>query len=219
MKFKPCFLFILSVTVFACQNQQKKRFKSAADSIRHAKLLAEERGEETPDPRPKDEAAFFKRIAAESDYDVTSNAAKKDAHIIAFNKYALDSLKSIKDWEFKVTEVNDNSSDASSLVKTMGNPDAVYNLILVAPIKVDNSVDSISISNRVDFVYSIPKEPKGDALKKQLDLIKTLTKNDVVIVSGALTHIDDKGKVNFASFYDQYLPWNIDLLLTSIRKK
>ncbi|WP_214072399.1 hypothetical protein [Mucilaginibacter sp. dw_454] len=76
----------------------------------------------------------------------------------------------------------------------------------------------MSIGNRVDFTYTIPKNPKGDALKKQLTIIKTLNKGDVVTVSGALTHFDDNGKINFASFYDSYGPWNIDLLLSDIKK-
>jgi len=170
------------------------------------------------DRRPKEEIAFLNRVKAESDYHIQSNAAQKDMHINAFNKYALDSLKTIVNWEMIVTGINDDTMDATTVAKMLLSSD-VYNLQLVAPIKIDRSVDTIAIDNRVDFTLTIPKTPKGDTLKKQLQVVQKLKAGDTVIVSGALTHLDDKGKINFASFYDKSLPWNIDLLQTKIRKK
>jgi len=210
-------LTLLSVIFCGCQNSGSSKASTTDTTIsRVSKSTAT-----AVDNRPKDELYFLNRIKAESDNDVTSNAIKKDIHITAFNKYAADSLNKIYDWEMIVTEINDNQLEASSLAKALFDLDnnPVYNLQLVSPIKIDKTVDTIAIDNRVDFTYTVPKNPKGDTLKKQLTLIKTLSKGDTVIVSGALTHIDNGGKVNFASFYDQYLPWNVDLLLKSIRKK
>ncbi|MGZ3755506.1 MAG: hypothetical protein ACXVAY_00845 [Mucilaginibacter sp.] len=171
-----------------------------------------------PDNRPKDELYFLNRVKAEADYELSQNAVQKDMHIDAFNKYAKDSLKKIVNWEMIVTEINDNEFAANSVAKTLfGNN--VYNVELVAPIKFDKSVDTIAIDNRVDFTLTIPKKPKGDLVKAQLSTIQTLKKGDTVIVSGALTHLDDQSKVNFAEFYEHYQPWNIDLLQTEIHKK
>src|SRR5438067_227927 len=64
------------------------------------------------DARAKDQRYFLSKIQAESDYDVTSNSIKKDSHIEAFNKYAKDTLKEFKGWEFIVTEINDYSNEA-----------------------------------------------------------------------------------------------------------
>lgn len=209
MKFiKICSLLFLCSVFFSCQNNRKQSQTSTLN------VLVEN------DIRPKDEIYFLNRVKIESDYEITSNAVKKDNHIKAFNKYALDSLKKVTDWEMIVTEVNDMQNATSSFAEALGiNNNPVYNLLLVAPIKIDNSVDTIAIDNRVDFTYTMPKEPKGDELKRQLTIIKTLNKGDTVIVSGALAHLDNKLKVNFASFYDETLPWNVDLLLTDIRKK
>ena len=213
---KTLFFTLLSITFFACQQNQTKNQTENQTPVAATKPPAEEK--KADDERPKDQIHFLEKVKAESDVEVTSNALKKDSHIAAFNKYVLDSLKNVKVWKFIVDEINDNSFDANSITKTMGNGNEVYNLMLVAPIKIDNSVDSIAMNNRVDFTYTIPKNPKGAVLKKQLEIIKGLNKGDVVIISGALTHIDDNGKVNFASFYDQYQPWKLDVLVSDIQK-
>ena len=171
------------------------------------------------DNRPKAEIAFLSRVLAESDYNVTSNAASKDSHISAFNKYAVDSLKQIANWEMIVDEVNDNEFSSSTAGKILFSDTEVYNVKMVAPVKIDRSIDTIAIDNEVEFTLTIPKNPKTDTLKKQLSVIQTLKKGDTVIISGALTHLDKNGKINFASFYDQMLPWNVDVLQTAIHKK
>jgi len=206
-------IILLSITFSACQNQAHNQVQSPQASAAPTNTDVE--------TRPKEEVHFLNKVLAESDYDITSNAIKKDEHIKSFNKYALDSLKDIKDWELIVTEINDNSFDANSVISTLGNASAapIYNLKLVAPIKIDNSVDTISISNRVDFTFTTPKDPKNEGLKKIVAILKTLSKDDAVIVSGSLTHVNGKGKVDFSSFYDQYGPWNVDVLLSDIRKK
>jgi hypothetical protein len=206
-------VLFLSTAIYGCQNQNKQQ-TSAADST----LFKDTTPAPEKDPRPNSEVAFLNRVKAEADFDSASDAVKKDAHIAAFNKYTLDSLKNISDWEMIVAEINDNELSSNSVMKKIGLAGPVYNIILKAPIKIDKSVDSIAITNRVEFTYTIPKQPKGDALKKQLEIIKTLSKGDVVVVSGAITHFDDSGKVDFTSFYDEYVPWNVDLLLNDISK-
>jgi hypothetical protein len=92
--------------------------------------------------------------------------------------------------------------------------------MITAPIKIDKTVDTIASDNKVDFTYTILKTPKSNDLKKQLTVIKKLSKGDTVIVSGAVTHIDNNLKVNFASFFDEIFgTWAVDLLITDIHKK
>lgn len=205
------FIFLCIIT---CGCQGNKQQTNAADStlFKDTGPVAEE------DIRPAEQVSFLKRVKAESDFEVASDAIKKDTRIAAFNKYASDSLKSISGWEMIVTEINDDPLSSNTVMTAIGNGSPVYNVVLTAPVKIDRSVDSVAVDNRVDFTYSIPKEPTSDALKKQLAIIKTLSKGDVIIVSGSLTHLDDNGKVNFASFYDHYTNWNIDLLLTGVKK-
>ncbi|RFZ85697.1 hypothetical protein DYU05_08900 [Mucilaginibacter terrenus] len=198
-----CFL------VTACGNQTKKNTRDQVSS---------ETGD--VDPRPADQVKFLNKVHDNSAYEVTSNAAIKDAHITAFNKYALDSLKDFKNWEFIVSEINDNTYDANTVSKLLGfNNNPVYNLKLVAPITIDKTVDSIAIDNQVRFTYTTLKTPKGAELKKYLSVIKNLKKDDTVIISGAITHLDEHGKINFSNFFDDNMPWDVDLMLTDIHKK
>ena len=179
--------------------------------------------QDNTDNRPKDEIHFLKKVQDETDASVKENSAQEDLHIAAFNKYAIDSLKKVKNWELIVTGVDDDASNSNSFAKALFdlNNNPVYNLMLAAPIEIDRSVDTIAISNRVDFTYTILKKPKGDTLKQQLTLIQQLKKGDTVIVSGALTHLDNL-KVDFSSFYNPYETtgnWNVDFLITDIHKK
>jgi len=52
-----------------------------------------------------------------------------------------------------------------------------------------------------------------------LETIKTLSKGDIILISAAITHINNAGKVDFSSFYDGSQPRNLDLMITDIRKK
>jgi hypothetical protein len=198
---------------FACGPADKKQSVSSATAVSSPA---------NSDTRPKEQIAFLNKIHAESDYEIQSDAIKRDAHIAAFNKYALDSLKNIKNWEFKVTEINDSRYQVNSVMQVMSDTYSTpfYNLLLVAPIKIDNSVDSIAINNRVDFTYSTPKTPTNALLKKNLAVVKTLSKGDIVVISGALMHVNDEGKVDFSKFYDETsFVWNFDVMITDIRKK
>ena len=209
---KFCTLIVLCTTLFACQNNGQKQSQTGQSNLVEIK---------NEDPRPLEQQRFLNRVKVDADYSITSDAIKKDDHIVAFNKYAIDSLKSIKNWEMIVTEITDNSYNSSSFAKAFLDVDnhPVYNLLLVAPIKIDRSIDTIAIDNKVEFTYTILKSPKGDNLKQQLVILKNLTKGDTVIVSGSITHLDESLKVNFASFYENFANWNVDLLLTDIRKK
>lgn len=171
------------------------------------------------DTRPKDQIYYLDKVKADGDiYLYTSEATVKDSVKAAFDKYAVDSLKKIQSWVMIVDEVNDNEAFSSSVAKAtfdlLNNP--VYNLKLVAPIKIDSSVDTIANDNRTNFTYTIPKNPTTDFLKKQLEIIKTLKYHDTVMVSGSLTHLDD-GKITFAPLFDTN--WDVDILLTDIKIK
>jgi hypothetical protein len=214
MKFNKIYpALVICIIAFGCQNNKQQTTAADPGIFKDTSPIPDK------DPRTKEETHFLDKVKAESDYEITSDAIKKDTHIEAFNKYALDSLKNITNWEMIVTDINDNYASSNSVIAKLGNGSPVYNLVLTSLIKIDKSVDSVAIDNRVDFTYTIPKSPKGDALKKQLAVIKTLSKGDVILVSGALLHLDDNGKVNFASFYSTYGgPWNVDLLLTDVSK-
>lgn len=206
-------VFVISALIFSCQNPAQQQ--ASNNSTPKPKEPA------YTDTRPKDEIYFLNKVKAESDDEVTSDAVKKDTHISAFNKYAADSLKNIVNWEVIVTDINDHTRQASSTAKAFLNIDSnpVYNFIFVAPIKIDKGVDTIAIDNRVDLTYTILKQPKSEALKKQLAMLKNSSKGDTVLISGAITHLDAAMKVNFADFYEDFTTWNVDVLLTDIRKK
>jgi len=210
-------ILFLGITLYGCQNTAK-----TSVDLTTTTTTTNQASSTTviDDNRPKEELNFLNKAGAEyEDYD--SNAAQKDKRVADFNKYATDSLKKIAGWEMIVSEVNDENFSSNSFAKAFFDLDnnPVYNLELVEPIKYDKSVDTIGINNRVEFTYTLPKTPKGDSLKKQLALIQNLKKGDTVIVSGALTHIDDNLKVNFAAVFDKGMPWQVDLLATSVRKK
>lgn len=170
------------------------------------------------DTRPKEQIYFLNKVKADKEiYLYTSDAIKMDSVKAAFNKYAMDSLKKIQSWEMIVDEINDKvvtSSVAKVTFDIYNTP--LYNLKLVTSTKIDNPADTIAYEDRTDYTYTIPKNPTTDFLKKQLEIIKTLTPGDTVTVSGSLTHIKD-GKINFAPLFDSY--WDLDLLITDIKKK
>ena len=207
-------LFLICIAVYSCQNSSNSQ-ESSIDNTQT------ETSNNDVDTRPKEQIYFLNRVLADNDYDIRSNAILKDKHVKAFDAYAQDSLKNIKNWEFIVAEINDNEFFTNTFFSRFGDPnDKVYNLELLAPIKIDNSVDTIAVDNMVNFIFTIPKEPKGKQLKKILSTIQSLAKDDVVIISGALTNIDNDLKVNFAPLFDKDLfEWKMDVLITDIRKK
>ncbi|TWR25734.1 hypothetical protein FPZ43_15725 [Mucilaginibacter pallidiroseus] len=206
------FVFLIAILVVSCQNTGNKHTGSSLAQPADAKVV---------DMRPAAQVAFLNKIEAASAYEHQSNAIAKDQSITAYNKYAKDSLKNINDWVLQVVEINDNAYDVNSVIKVLGNTDdiPVYNLMLVSEIKDDPSTDTIGINNRVDFTYTIPKNPKTDELKNNLKIIKSLKAGDMVVVSGSLMHVNEKGKLDYAAFFENSMPWNVDLLIKSIRKK
>ena len=215
-------LVISQVVLFSC-NSTNSNQGNGGDTSLVVRKEAVANGDKditgANDQRSQDEVIFLNRVKAESDYEITSNAAKKDVHIAAFNKYALDSLKKVSGWEMIVTEINDNQYDQNTTAKVIFGGAPAYNLMLVAPIKIDKKVDTIAIDNRVDFTVTIPKTANSEMLKAQLNVIKNLSKGDTVIVAGSITHLDEAGKVNFATFFDGVAYWKLDLLATDIQKK
>jgi hypothetical protein len=195
------FACLLCSVIYGCQNLSQK---SEEVTVK--------------DTRPKEQIYYLNKVKADNEiYLYTSMATVKDSVKAAFDKYALDSLKKIQSWEMLVEGVDDtglSSSVAEVTLDTYSTP--VYNLRLVSPIKIDNTIDTIAVDNRADFTYTIPKNPTDDFLKKQIAIIKTLTYGDTVIVSGSLTHVED-GKITFAPLFDEQ--WNVDLLITDIKKK
>ncbi len=172
------------------------------------------------DIRPKEQIYFLNRVKADSHTFTYANALQTDNLIKAFNKYAIDSLKEIQSWEMIVSEINDDEYDASSFAKGMSMTDyPFYNLKLAAPVKIDKSVDTTASDDRVDFVYTILKDPKGEELKKQLSIMQTLHEGDTVLVSGSITHLNDELKIDFTDVFQSFLPWKIDLLINDIKKK
>lgn len=194
----------------ACQNADQKVASSVAANSTYGSV----------DSRPQDQIHFLNKVQDNSLYNIPSSAIAKDDAIAMFNKYAADSLTNIKNWQFQVVEINDASYDVNSVFKSLGNGDkALYNLLLIAPVKIDNSVDTIAINDGIDFTYTTPKNPKDEHLKKILATLKTLSKGDIVIISGAVTYVNDKGKVDFSPLFDDPLKiWNLDVLITDIRK-
>jgi len=215
-------LVISQIILFSCNGTNSNNSRGADTSVvvRKEAVTNDNKGTTVAnDQRAQDELIFLNRIKAESDYEITSNAAKKDVHIAAFNKYALDSLKKISGWEMIVTEINDKNYDQNTTAKVIFGGAPAYNLKLVAPITVDKKTDTIAIDNRVDFTVTIPKSANSEMLKTQLNIIKNLSRGDTVIVAGSITHLDEAGKVNFSTFYDGMANWNLDLLATDIQKK
>jgi len=215
-------LVVSQMVLFSCNSTNSNQGSGSDTSlvVRKEAVANGDKGTTVAnDQRAQDELIFLNRIKAESDYEITSNAAKKDVHIAAFNKYALDSLKKVSGWEMIVTEINDNRYDQNKTAKVIFGGAPAYNLKLVAPIKIDKTADSIAVDNRVDFTVTVPKNANSEMLKAQLNVIKNLSRGDTVIVGGSITHLDEVGKVNFASFYDGMANWNLDLLATDIQKK
>ncbi len=201
MKINFLFACLLCCIIYSCQNPGQISNEASVT-----------------DTRPKDQIYYLNKVKADNEtYRFTPEATIKDSVKAAFDKYAIDSLKNIRSWEVVVEGIDDfglSSTVAKATLDIYNNP--VYNLRLVAPIKIDNSIDTIEYYNRADFTYTIPKNPTDDFLKKQLAIIKTLTYGDTVLVSGSLTHVED-GKITFAPLFDER--WNVDLLLTDIKKK
>ena len=194
MKLAQLFFLVLIVGLFGCQ----------ADN-------------HSLDLRPKDEIAFLNRVNDEMEFNGNSNAADKDAHVLAFNKYVRDSVQHVTGWEMIVTGVNDDAFRASSTAQRLDNDEgSCYNVMLAAPIKPYKG-DPLTAGNEVEFTYSLGKNPDDPLLIKRIEIIKALNPGDTVIVSGAVTHLDGDKFLNFEELYGQL--WNIDLVATKFEKK
>lgn len=173
------------------------------------------------DKRPKSQLLLMKKIKAYSiDYEILTNSAKPDQASEQFKKFTLDSLKDVKDWVMIVDGIDDNEFASSPLSRYTFADQPIYNLKLISIIDQSAvNTDTISIDNKVNFILTLPKKPKGDNFKKYVEVIKTLNQGDTIFFSGAITKIDNEMKVNLTDVVKQYMLTNLDLLPKSIRKK
>lgn len=177
--------------------------------------------------RPNDQIQLMHKVDSIShDYSGFENAAKADLNIAAFNKYAEDSLKDVKDWVVVVNEINDYPSSASSFAKAMFDLNQPsYNLIMYSTIKNNIEPDPVldSINHpQADIVYlnyTLPKEPTNEKLISQVNFIRQLEKGDTLLVSGAITHLNSQLKPDFSELIKGSGEWHLDFLVTDLRKK
>lgn len=187
---------------------------------------------ETIDPLstgPASEIKFLKLVDSLRDDNLSTdgNAIKTDKKIQDFNKYAVDSLKEVKDWIVVVNEVNDSPMGASSTGALLFNVDSVYNLRMYATIRnftekeFDKSLDSLNHpqADVVFLTYTVPKAPTDEKLKKHLDIIKKLSMGDTLLISGAVTRLNKDLKPDFSELIKSYGEWEVDFLATDIKKK
>lgn len=74
----------------------------------------------------------------------------------------------------------------------------IYNLNLISILDLHlKNTETISIDNKASFTITLPKVPDNDKFKEMLGVLKTLTYGDTVLVSGAVTKINDDLKVDF----------------------
>lgn len=180
------------------------------------------------DLRPKDQIAFMSKVnSIQNNFGISTNAALKDSITSGFNKYALDSLRSVKDWHLIVNEIDQSPEFSSSFAKAMYDldKDPVYNIRLYSVIKdfetIDPRLDSINApqADVVYFTYTIRKDERESNLKNHLSLIKTLKTGDTLLVSGSITHIGENLKPDFSEVIEESSSWELDILPTELKKK
>ncbi len=164
------------------------------------------------DPRPKSQIDFLNRLKrAKDSIDLAyNNSAAKDRIIANIDKYLIDSLKQFNDWHLIVESISDFSSDGKTF----------YNIDLTSPIRIDNSVDTISIDNKVDFNFTVSKEPKDKDLLKIKDEISKLSIGDTIKVDGVIFMTDeDMKKLTLSAYFDNFVSKKLTLLAKEINKK
>lgn len=173
------------------------------------------------DDRPKTQIAFMNKLAPLiDDYDVQYNSVRFDKTAEDIKKYALDSLKNVKDWEFIVEEINDNEFMSSEVTLNALGYQPVYNLLLNSVI--DNSkidADTIPINNKINFIITIPKKPKTKVFLDISKKIATLKEGDTVYVSGAITKFNKNLEIDFSEFLKRYYTEYLEIFPLSIKKK
>lgn len=203
---KTLFLFAIFPVILSCNQSLKNKAVSVSDD------------------RPKSQLYFNHMVdSLSNDYQTTNNSAKADLRYEEFKKYALDSLKEIKDWVVLVNEVSDYVGDANSTAPLrMDLSKPIYNLKMYSVIrmydKINPSLDSVNLpqGDVIFLTYTTPKSPKD---KKFIDLIKSVNNGDTLLVSGSLTHINQDYKIDFKDMMKTGYAWNFDLLASEIKKK
>lgn len=153
-------------------------------------------------------------------YELTSNTAKQDNFSDSFTKFALDSLKNVKDWEFIVNGIDDNEFASNPIARNMLEGQPIYNLKLISIIDPSAiTADTLSIDNYANFIITVPKKPNGALFIKQVELIKSLNSGDTVLVSGDITYVNNQLKVDFSDVVKDIYSSNIDILASDIKRK
>lgn len=177
---------------------------------------------ETKDARPSKQIAFMERLKTikESYYDFYGNAVKFDSVANDLKNFALDSLKDIKEWEFIVKKIDDNFYSSGPLSRELFQGQDIYNLNLISILDVNSLFKGDQeILNFVNFKATVLKTPKSENLIKQMEVIKTLSIGDTVLIDGSVTKINNHLKVDFSDIVEPVFVNPIDLLITNIVKK
>lgn len=176
---------------------------------------------EITDTRPSSQISFVKRLGGyQFNYSLSSNSSLFDKTVDSLNKLALDSLKDVKNWEFIVEEINDNQHYSKAIAMNMLEGIEIYNLILRSPIDpITEYKDSVSISENVHFMITVPKKPKSPDFIKTVAEIKSLNVGDTVLVSGSITKLNKNLEVDFSDLVKELYTNYVDIFPKSIKKK
>jgi len=173
------------------------------------------------DARPLSQISFMKKLSRiqKDNYELSSNPILLDRAADSLKKYSIDSLSKVKDWEFIVRDINDNPNYSNPAVKSFFNGD-VYNIELSSFLNGSKSIaDTIAIDEAVNFIVTVPKIPKTKVFRSINESLSNLKPGDTVLVSGAVTVIDQNLKVNYAKWLNEPYSGRIDILPNSIKKK
>ena len=169
--------------------------------------------------RPQSEVTFLNKVNEfQQAYHVKQNANHVQSKIDAFHKYVVDSLMEVKEWAFILEEINEDFNKSNSIIRRVANSqDKVCNVALYSLIDINSTADTVSKDNVVNFTGSLVV---SDKTKSVIDQIKTLSPGDTVLASGSIAHLDNRLQPDFSDIIkNNKMPWNVDIVLTSIRKK
>lgn len=176
------------------------------------------------DNRPASQLSLMRKLGALDGRmaELSTNAVLADNVADSLTKFALDSLKEVKEWELIVQEITEDSYGMSKLGELLYAGRPVYNLKMISLFDTTlPKADTLAIGTYVFMTYTIPKYVEGDDLKKQLAAIKSLSPGDTVLVSGSITMLNDQYKADFSPMVktDHTFGKSLDVLLTDIKKK
>lgn len=161
------------------------------------------------DPRPKSQIEFLNRLkSAKDSIDLAyNNSAQRDKIISNIDKYVIDSVKQFSGWHLIVENISDFSQDGTFF----------YNIDLTCPIKIDNSIDTISLDNKVDFTFSVPKNPEDKNVLKIKENVSKLSIGDTIKLDGVIFMTDEKmKKITLSDYFDGFASKKLILLAKGI---